>query len=315
MMKDSPAMSSPSLYRDPADGLALEQVGDELRREDGSGGYPITAGIPRFVGELDAGAHQVQRVFDYEHERHERSYHVRFSEDLAERFLEDCELPAAFFEGKRVLDAGCGSGRWSYAMSQLGAEVWAMDLTASGVQALAAATSGRSNVHICQGDLFRPPFAPASFDFVMSWGVLHHTRSTREAFASVARLVRPGGTFYVMIYPPAPYLQGPGTDLLRILMRRLPDERRYRACRRLVVRNPWLARVLNLFVMNAYVGREAGEDEVAAVQFGLFDAYSPRYNFRHSAAEVVSWFRAEGFREVVVVDATGNIRVRGTRPA
>ena len=118
-----------------------------------------------------------------------------------------------------------------------------------------------------------------------------------------------------MIYPPAPYLQGPGTDLLRMFMRRLSDETRYRACRRLVVRNPWLARVLNLFVMNGYVDRAAGEDEVAAVQFGLFDAYSPRYNFRHSAAEVVRWFREEGFREVVVVDGTGNVRVRGTRPA
>lgn len=314
-MTQSPPMPAPSLYRDPADGCRLEEVGDELRREDGDGGYAITGGIPRFVGDLDAGAHQIQRVFDYEHARFERSYHVRFSDDLAARLLEDCELPAEFFAGKRVLDAGCGSGRWSYAMSELGADVWAMDLTASGVQSLAAATADRSNVHICQGDLFRPPFAPASFDFVMSWGVLHHTRSTRDAFASVARLVRPGGTFYVMIYPPAPYLQGPGTDLLRMFMRRLSDERRYRACRRLVVRNPWLARVLNLFVMNGYVDRAAGEDEVAAVQFGLFDAYSPRYNFRHPAAEVVRWFREEGFREVVVVDGTGNVRVRGTRPA
>lgn len=307
-------MTAPSLYRDPADGLPLRQVGEELRRDDGARGYPISGGIPRFVGELDAGAHQVQRVFDYEHARHERSYHVRFTEDLAARLLEDCELPASFFAGKRVLDAGCGSGRWSYAMALLGADVWAMDLTASGVQSLAAATAGRDDVHISQGDLFRPPFAPGTFDFVMSWGVLHHTRSTRDAFASVARLVAPGGTFYVMIYPPAPYLQGPGTDLLRTVMRRLSDERRYAACRRLVVRNPWLARVLNLVVMNGYVDPGADEDEVAAVQFGLFDAYSPRYNFRHSAGEVVGWFREEGFREVVVVDASGNIRVRGTRP-
>lgn len=312
-MGDSPPMSAGSLYRDPDDGLALEPVGDELRRRDGRGGYPIIGGIPRFVGALDAGAHQIQRVFDYEHARYERSHHVRFSDDLATRFLADCELPAGFFEGARVLDAGCGSGRWSYALSELGADVWAMDLTASGVQSLAAATAGRDNVHICQGDLFAPPFAPGSFDFVMSWGVLHHTRCTRDAFASVAALVRPGGTFYVMIYPPAPYLQGPGTDLLRMLMRRLSDERRYAACRRLVVRNPWLARALSLVAMNAYLGRDAEEDEIAAAQFGLFDAYSPRYNFRHSAAEVVGWFRDEGFREVVVVDARGNVRVRGVR--
>lgn len=312
-MRQSRPVSAHSTYRDPVDGLPLHRVGDELRREDGGGGYPITGGIPRFVAQLDRGAQQIQRVFDYEHARYERSYHVRFSDDLVARFLEDCELPADFFEGRRVLDAGCGSGRWSYAMALLGADVWAMDLTASGVQSLAVATKHRSNVHICQGDLFRPPFAPASFDFVVSWGVLHHTRSTRDAFASVASLVRPGGTFYVMVYPPLPYLQGPGTDLLRMLMRRLSDERRYAACRRLVVHNPWLARVLNLFVMNAYLDRRADEDEVGAAQFGLFDAYSPRYNFRHSAGEVVRWFRDEGFREVVVVDSTGNIRVRGTR--
>ena len=44
------------------------------------------------------------------------------------------------------------------------------------------------------------PFAPASFDLVWSWGVLHHTPRTEVAMAEVHRVLRTGGQFRGMIY-------------------------------------------------------------------------------------------------------------------
>jgi SAM-dependent methyltransferase len=303
-------------FHDPATSVELHEEAGHWVAPDGMPRYPIVNGVARFLPELAEDVRQVQRVFDYEHARHERSHWVRFRPELVDEFLADCELPRGFFDGKNVLDAGCGSGRWSFAMSELGARVHAMDLTAAGPEALSAEIGERSDVRICQADLYAPPFPMQAFDFVMSWGVLHHTRSTRHGFASVARLVKPGGTLYVMVYPPAPYLQGPGTDLLRIVMRRLSDERRYNACKHLVIRNRYLAFALGGVLMVGHVDPRNPTPDAETQQFGLFDAYSPRWNHRHSATEVVRWFREEGFREVTVVDpGTGNVRVRGERPA
>ena len=236
-------------FRDPLTGAELHEEPGHWVGANGSPSYPIVDGVARFVPGLASDVQQVQRVFDFEHARHDRSHWVQFRPELVDEFLADCELPREFFAGKDVLDAGCGSGRWSYAMSQIGARVHAMDLTASGPEALSAELRGHDEVRICQADLYAPPFPDQAFDFVMSWGVLHHTKSTREGFRRVSRLVKPGGTLYVMVYPPAPYLQGPGTDLLRIGMRRLSDERRYDACKHLVIRNRYLAFALGGFFM------------------------------------------------------------------
>jgi SAM-dependent methyltransferase len=302
-------------FHDPDTGIELHEEPGQWAGPAGAPAFSIVDGVARFVHQLDGGAGQVQRVFHYEHARHDRSHWVRFRPELVDEFLADCELPRDFFDGKDVLDAGCGSGRWSYALSKLGARVHAMDLTAAGPEALAVEIGGQPDVRICQADLYAPPFPAGAFDFVMSWGVLHHTKSTRAGFKSVARLVKPGGSLYVMVYPPGPYLQGPGTDLLRIGMRRLSDERRYNACKHLVIRNRHLALALgSVMMVGHYDPRNPGVDPETQ-QFGLFDAYSPRWNHRHRADEVVRWFRDEGFREVTVVDpGTGSVRVRGQRP-
>jgi SAM-dependent methyltransferase len=302
-------------FSDPDTGIELHE---EPRRWVGPGGtpaYPVVGGVTRFLGELEPDVSQVQRVFHYEHARHDRSHWVRFRAELVDEFLADCELPRDFFAGKDVLDAGCGSGRWSYALSKLGSRVHAMDLTAAGPEALAEELAGQPDVRVCQANLSAPPFPPAAFDFVMSWGVLHHTKSTHAGFKSVARLVKPGGTLYVMVYPRGPYLQGPGTDLLRIGMRRLSDERRYDLCKHLVLRNRQLALALGSVMMVGHCDPADPQADPETQQFGLFDAYSPRWNHRHRADEVVAWFREAGFREVTVVDpGTANVRVRGRRP-
>ncbi len=302
-------------FHDPSTGAELHRDGERWVAPAGSPAFPIVDGVARFVPDLDPDVRQVQRVFDYEHARHERSHFVQFRPELVDEFLADCELPREWFAGLDVLDAGCGSGRWSFALSKLGARVHAIDLTAAGPEALAAELGGDADARICQADLYRAPFPPHAFDFVMSWGVLHHTRSTREGFARVARLVKPGGTLYVMVYKPAPLLQGPGTDLLRMGLRRLSDEQRYRVCRHLVIRNRHLAYALGGVLMVGHHDPKRPGVDIESQQFGLFDAYSPRWNHRHSADEVVRWFRDEGFREVTVVDpGTLNVRVRGRLP-
>ena len=44
------------------------------------------------------------------------------------------------------------------------------------------------------------PFENESFDWVYSWGVLHHTPNTERAVAEASRVLKPGGTAKIMIY-------------------------------------------------------------------------------------------------------------------
>jgi ubiquinone/menaquinone biosynthesis C-methylase UbiE len=181
--------------------------------------------------------------------------------------------------------------------------------------AASAQLGGRDDVSFAQADLFALPFRGEAFDFVLSWGVLHHTRNTRAAFDRLVPLVKPGGTLFVMVYELESRLRALGTDALRRLLRRLPDERRYRACRLLLTRSPWVHRALAPFLIVSYLPPDA-EIDVRTAQFGLFDAYSPRWNHLHTVPEVEGWFREHGFEDVTAVDAPGAaVRVRGRKPA
>ena len=275
--------------------------------------YPVVGDVPRMLEDVAEGSRQVQRVFDFEHRRYADSWYTRFEPRLVQQFLDDCRLPRERFAGTRALDAGCGSGRWTYALAELGADVVAFDLTAGGVEAVHENLGSRENVSICQANLFRPPFADGSFDFVMSWGVLHHTPDTRAAFERLVPLVKPGGTLYVMVYERTRPLRLFGTEVVRQVLRRLPDERRYRACGRLVIRNRTLARALDPIVTIAPYDPETAEVDAKTLQFGLYDAYSPRYNHVHTRDEVVEWFEQAGFGDVTVIDAYASVKVRGVR--
>jgi SAM-dependent methyltransferase len=278
--------------------------------------YPVIRAIPRFLGELEPGPAQIQRVFDFEHRRYQDSAHTRFSPTLVDEFLADNELPRESFTGVRALDAGCGSGRWTYALAELGAEVLGCDLTEGGLESAQAELGDRDNVTLAQTDIFNLPFRPESFDFVMSWGVLHHTPDTRAAFEQLVPLVRRGGTLYVMVYERHSLLRRLGTGLLRALLRQMSDERRYQACRHLIIRNPLAYRALAPFVMVAPFGPETSDVDEQTLQFGLFDAYSPRYNHLHTRGEVAGWFADHGFDEVTVLDTPlgTTVKVRGTKP-
>jgi ubiquinone/menaquinone biosynthesis C-methylase UbiE len=103
--------------------------------------------------------------------------------------------------GRRVLDLGCGSGVCSCLLSEGGAEVTAVDLTQAGVEL--AARSARhfdTKLDVARADAEQLGFRDASFDYVFSWGVLHHTSRPDSAFREVARVLKPGGGGLIMVY-------------------------------------------------------------------------------------------------------------------
>jgi 2-polyprenyl-3-methyl-5-hydroxy-6-metoxy-1,4-benzoquinol methylase len=260
--------------------------------------YPFRGGVLRMLGQVNEQEQKTRAAFDFEHRQFERAQYLRIHRRLIENWLLDVQLPTDYFSGRTVLDMGCGSGRWTYALAMLGARVIAVDFTDAAVDITREVTKELSNVEVIQANLFRLPFKPEQFDFVVSWGVLHHTANTHAAFCAIAPLVRQNGTMHIMVYERRSPLKVAGTEVLRMVLRRLSPERRYRFCRHLVVKNRVLFQILRGFVACVPVQHLTEKLDAEAAQFGLYDWYSPQYNHLHNIAEVRQWFEEAGFIDI-----------------
>ncbi len=103
----------------------------------------------------------------------------------------------ADWSGLRVLDLGCGRGRWSRVYSARGARVVGLDISPDAMRALSIEL--REGHFVC-GDVSIPPLADNSFDLVNSVTVIQHLPYDRQppAVQSVARVLRPGGYFVML---------------------------------------------------------------------------------------------------------------------
>ena len=107
-------------------------------------------------------------------------------------------------DGRTFLDVGCGSGLFSLAAYRLGAtRVISMDIDPYSIECarrLRMREGAPAHWMIAQASALAMPVSKSSFDFVYSWGVLHHTGAMWQAIAHVAELVCPQGLFYLAIY-------------------------------------------------------------------------------------------------------------------
>lgn len=103
--------------------------------------------------------------------------------------------------GQRLLEVGVGAGTDHLRFARAGANCSGVDLSEQSL-ALArrrlTAEGLRSDLRVADAEQL--PFPDGTFDRVYSWGVIHHTPDTSKAAREILRVLRPGGTFCVMVY-------------------------------------------------------------------------------------------------------------------
>lgn len=277
-----------SLLRDPERGtpLQLSDDGTELLAQDSCRSWRIVDGIPRFVTDshLESFGHQ-WTSFDVAHEDEDRT-----------TFEAKTGFRLSDLAGKKILDAGCGGGRYAKICGKAGATVVGADHTRA-VDKAKQLCAHLSHVHFVQADLKHLPFEPASFDFVFSIGVMHHDADTRTVFDAVAGMVRPGGRYSVWLYRRNQWWQEMINSGLRAITTRIPPRVLMPFCHLGAVLGgiPIVNRVLNKIVN--FSAHPNYENRVC----DTFDWWAPKYQYHHTAEELSAWFREAGFTDVTVL--------------
>lgn len=105
------------------------------------------------------------------------------------------------YNGRKVLEIGCGAGTDLCEFARNGARVIGIDVTEIAIEL----TRKRLEVEGLQGDVLEYdgmtlPFEDDRFDLVFSWGVLHHTPYIEDLLAEAHRVLKPGGELKLMLY-------------------------------------------------------------------------------------------------------------------
>ena len=128
-----------------------------------------------------------------------------YYQDLAEQRYRSHRhlLPwiAAMTPGHTVLEIGSGIGLDSFEMGKRGLDITSVDYTEVALHTFSKRLRGAgAPVRLAVADACRLPFGAAVFDYVFSFGVLHHVADTEQSLHEVYRVLKPGGEARIMLY-------------------------------------------------------------------------------------------------------------------
>jgi len=114
----------------------------------------------------------------------------------------DREIPYPQLAGLDVLEIGVGQGSHAGLIAPRARSFTGIDITEPAVAATSRRMQqlGLANARILQIDAEEMSFPDGSFDYIWSWGVIHHSADTRRVLEQMHRVLRPGGRANVMVY-------------------------------------------------------------------------------------------------------------------
>lgn len=267
------------------------------------GRYPIIASIPRFVDKEYYSA-----SFGFEWTKWSR---VQFESENAggtmaghtKRMFESITgLIDDSLEGKRVIEFGCGPGRFlDIVRSKEGMAV--------GIDLSMAVESARENfrndadVLIVQGDILNPPFRKGIFDIGYTIGVLHHTPDPRRGLERLCEVVKKDGRVACAVYPKGSFYDYPSVHLYRkvfnatkgIFGNRLALGYAYFSAYFLyhgfntLRKIPFLGKGI-VHILEKYLFVNLPIPDAKWRVLDIFDAVTPYYASTHTSPEVKEWF-------------------------
>ena len=104
-------------------------------------------------------------------------------------------------KNKKVLEIGCGLGAHTECLIKNEAIVTSIDIAPRSIEITKRrlklkCLSGK----VVEGDAENLPFPDNYFDYIWSWGVIHHSPDTQKCAQEIERVLGPKGKLYIMLY-------------------------------------------------------------------------------------------------------------------
>ena len=301
------------LLRDPKtkSELTLEIVsadGDEilegfLRSETSQ--YRITNGIPRFVENEGYSANFGWQWKKWAKVQYESENVGRPMEGWTDNmFFKATQFGRASLEGKLILDIGCGGGRFGDRVIANGGKLVALDYSEAVDVARDYLFDLAPDTLFVQGDALNLPLADGVFDDAYSIGVLHHTPDPSQGVAEAHRILKPGGTFALSVYPKGGYYGWPNVTLWRTIFNAIPEKIRFKAALRYSeilcttlqpIANFWrpLTYPIRAFLPTVYLA------DLRWSILDTFDSLTTSFQSTHTFPEARLWFTNSGYSSVI----------------
>ena len=152
-------------------------------------------------------------AYDWRGENEAERFSTQWFDEIDKRFLHGARLfatrdrpfdqliPFERLAGARVLEIGCGMGLHSELLTRAGADLTSIDISPTSIEATRRRLDLRGlPANAVQMDAERLEFGDRSFDFVWSWGVIHHSSRTARVVREIARVLAKSGEVRVMVY-------------------------------------------------------------------------------------------------------------------
>lgn len=285
--------------------------------------YPIVRGLPRFVAE-ESYAHS----FGFQWNRFDRlQLDTAMNNDLSrDRFYATTGWPPRM-EGQRILEAGCGMGRFTQLALETDAEVFSFDLSLA-VEAALRNNSRSSRLCCFQASIYEIPLPKSSFDRIFCMGVLQHCPDVRAAFDRLVPFLKPGGEIVVDVYektsgiPPLKYMARPflkhwkPESIYRLLRWTIPPAFELKkAVHRIPAVGPNLAGLIPIGPLSHAPRLNYTDEQLKEVKIlSALDMLSPVYDQPQRLEDVRVWLEEAGLTSIEMKRGYNGINAKGRRP-
>lgn len=283
--------------------------------------YPIIDGVPRFVSSDNYTA-----SFGMQWNKHSNTQldSINGTSISQDRFHKQSRW-SKNLGGEKILEAGCGMGRFSEIALSTGAECFSFDYS-NAVDAAYRNTQLHRNSCIVQASIYEIPFPKEFFDKIFCFGVLQHTPDVRKSFESLLPFLKPGGSIVIDVYA-SPWNWFHPRRLFRPFTKRMNPQKLHKAVLVLVppllavsnavAKIPKIGSLLKIAVPVAnYKGRyHLTKDQVHEwAILDTFDWFSPRYDQPQRKKILRQWFDDAGLEDIEIERDVGIYVARGKKP-